>query len=522
MKKIIIALITGFFMNACTDGFEEGNVNPYEISDESLTQDFNHIGSYYPTMLGNLYGNQVEDNLVQESFAQHMGIPSVFAGGDNNTTYNITWNSYWDRIYGSVMAPARKVIIKAEEGGYSVFSAWATLVKILGISRLTAVHGPVIYSDYGSQFSTVNYDSEEALYSKLFSQLDEVLAVFNANTVYAGMVKFDASYGGDVNKWIKLVNSLRLRLAIRISNVAPELAKTEGEKAIADAGGLITSNDENFLISLYGSKIYLYVICHEWDDTRMGATMESFLIGLKDNRIGSFFAPVSDLSLVTDHPDWAYKGIRSGAEMIAKGDRTSFSKINLSFKTVATRRFLTAAEVSFNLAEAALRGWAESGDAKTNYENGVKLSFSDWGASGVDEYLADASSTPINYTDPVSTPVNDFISRSTVTVAWNELDNNELKLEKIITQKWINSFTDALEPWVDFRRTGYPKLPHVYKNTSNSTWGVIAADEWIKRMPFVTSERTGNSEGVANAVATMKNGDLISTRLWWDTGEPNF
>jgi hypothetical protein len=178
---------------------------------------------------------------------------------------------------------------------------------------------------------------------------------------------------------------------------------------------------------------------------------------------------------------------------------------------------MTAADVSFMKAEAALRGWALAGDAKANYENGVKLSFADWGAGGVDAYLADATSKPINYVDPKDAR-NNFTAASTITVAWNDADPNELKLEKIITQKYINSFTNTLDAWVDFRRTGYPKIPTVAKNDSNSDWGVVPANEWIKRMPFVNGERTGNKAAVDAAAATMGAGakDEINTRLWWD------
>ena len=80
------------------------------------------------------------------------------------------------------------------------------------------------------------------------------------------------------------------------------------------------------------------------------------------------------------------------------------------------------------------------------------------------------------------------------------------------------NFTNSNEAWVDFRRTGYPKIPNVAKNDSSPDWGVIPADQWIKRMPFVNGERTGNKDGVADATTKLGGPDLISTRLWWDTG----
>lgn len=286
---------------------------------------------------------------------------------------------------------------------------------------------------------------------------------------------------------------------------------------MSDAAGLIASNGDNFNVSLYGNKLPMNVICFEWGDTRMGAGMESFGVGLKDNRIASFFAPATDKTLYPDHPAWPFKGIHSGAFLDAKDQRLTYSTVNESFKAVTSRRFFTYSEVCHLKAEAALRGWTGAGDAKTNYENGVKASFADWGAGGVDAYLADATSKPINYVDPKDAR-NNWTSRSDITVAWNDADSNERKLEKIITQKWLNNFTNTLEAWVDHRRTGYPKLPLNTKNDSSADWGVIPADQFIKRMPFINGERDNNKDGVADATTKLGGPDNIASRLWWDTG----
>ena len=520
MKKIIFAIILTLGFMACTDNFEEANRDNYLISDEELEQDFNLLGSPFQNMLFNLFGHQTEEDLLHDNWTRMLGTPTPFVGGVNNTTYYMRWNSYWGRIYGSVMSPALQVVKQADEGGYEVFSAWAKMLEVLAISKLTAYHGPVIYSNYGVSGQAHIYDKEDVLYNKLFADLDAIQAVFATNTAYKGLAKFDASYNGDVAKWSKLVNSMRLRLAIRISKVAPALAKTQGEKAMSDPAGLIAANSENFNVSLYGNKLPLSVIAFEWGDTRMGSGMESFGVGLKDNRIASYFAPVADASLVTDHPDWPYKGIHSGAYLAAKDQRLPYSTPNESFKNVTSRRYFTYSEVCHLKAEAALRGWAGAGDAKTNYENGVRASFADWGAGGVDAYLADDTSKPINYVDPKDER-NNFTSRSDITVAWNESDTNERKLEKIITQKWFNNFTNSLEAWTDHRRTGYPKLPYNSRNDSSTDWGVIAPDDFIKRVPFIDGERNNNKDGVADATTKLGGPDNIATRLWWDTGNVN-
>lgn len=521
MKKIIFAILILISVTSCNYDFVAENQNPYTLSSGALTQDNNLLGSPFSSLLSNLSGFQVDDNLLNDCFARQMATGTPFASGVNNTTYYPTWNTFWDERAYSIMSGSKPVIDNAKKYDLPLFADWAKLVRVLVMSKATAIYGPVIYSKYGTSGSTVLYDKESDLYNTFFAQLDTIQTDFKANSTYSGFKKFDASYGGDIPSWMRLVNSMRLRLAIRISKVAPTLAKTQGEKALNDPAGLITDNKYNFTTSLYGGKLPLAMICMEWDDTRMDAAMESILIGLKDSRIAAFFQPATDNTLYSDHPTYPYKGIRNGAFLANKDQHIKFSKINDSFSTVTYRKHFTASETYFLMAEAALRGWAGAGDAKTDYETGIKLSFADWGASGVDAYLADATSKPIDYIDPKESK-NNFVSRSTVTVAWNEADSPELKLEKIITQKWINTFTNSMEAWVDMRRTGYPKLPFNSKNDSNDSWGIIGATDFIKRMPFTNGERTSNAAGVADATTKLGGPDKISTRLWWDTGASNF
>lgn len=522
--KFYLLFVGLLALNSCTEDFAELNTNPYQITDESLKQNFNHIGAYFPSMLKPIIGDQVEHNLLNDSYVRHYATPTPFVGGVNNTTYYIRWNHfYWNNVYNKIMAPARQVIQIAEADGYDMFVQWATLIKIVAASRLSAYHGPIIYSNYGTQ-GAVMYDSEQELYNKWFSELDAIVAAFSANTSYTGFKNFDASYGGNVSGWLKLANSLRLQLAIRISKVAPALAKTQAEKAVNAPGGLITTNADNFMISRYGDVFQEARICFSWGDTRMSASMESILGGYNDPRADKYWAPVSNSSLVADHPNFPYKGIRNGAFLASKDLHLPYSTINESFKTAGKRKVLDAAEVHLMLAEGSLRGWSVGGTAKDHYEAGVKASFAYWGAGGVDAYLADTNTgTPFDYDDVVeSGAVNDFTSRITNTVPWDEAASNEIKLEKIITQKWIAAYTNSVEAWVDHRRTGYPKLPYNYQNDSSADWGIIPADDFLRRHPFKVDERTSNAAGYADAVTKLGGKDEIGTRLWWDTGGSNF
>lgn len=184
------------------------------------------------------------------------------------------------REYSNVMSPSRQVIRLAGENNLPLFATWAKLVRVLAMSRVTAIHGPIIYSNYGSTSASIMYDKESDLYNTFFLQLDSIQTDFSANKTYKGFAKFDPSYNGDITKWQKLVNSLRLQLAMRLVKVAPSLAKSQGEKALADPAGLINTNADNFLISQLGNIFPVAMICFQWDDTRMGGPIESFMVGL--------------------------------------------------------------------------------------------------------------------------------------------------------------------------------------------------------------------------------------------------
>ena len=103
MKKSFIAILFLVALTACTKNFEATNQNPYQISDEMLKQDYNLVGSPFSGMMYNLFGGQIEEDMCQDSWMGYLNTPTDFVGNSNNTTYYISWNSYWGRVYGSVM-----------------------------------------------------------------------------------------------------------------------------------------------------------------------------------------------------------------------------------------------------------------------------------------------------------------------------------------------------------------------------------------------------------------------------------
>ncbi len=523
-KFILVSIVFSLFVSSC-DNLEEFNVNDRNITDEQLLADFQSIGSNYRPIFENIYRYdpawkyQLQQNLNADVYSGYMTNPRPFRSGANNTTYNLVggWNDFiWTIPYSNIMNNVNTINeLTLDNDDFKALNAVNKVLKVEAMHRVTDVFGPIVYSNFGDFENAGIYDSQEDVYTTFFSELDATVDLLY-NVDDKAFQPFDMVYGNQADynykPWAKFANSLRLRLAIRISNVDPEKARIEGEKALASSAGLLESNADNFVI--HSDKVHpLSVIDNSWGDIRMNASMESILKGYGDSRMEKFFDQSGD------YPG-DYKGIRNGLplqagyadELEQKAAYVNFSALNGAVKDEVV--LMTAAEVYFLKAEAALRGWAGAGDMQSNYELGITTSFDQHGAGGASAYINDNTSTAIDYVDPVN-DANSIVAASNITIAWDDAADNETKLERIITQKWIAMYPEGEEAWSEYRRTGYPKL---FPVVSNQSGGTIDTNIQIRRIPFAISELSSNASGVAGAVSKLGGADNGGTRLWWDTG----
>jgi len=294
---------------------------------------------------------------------------------------------------------------------------------------------------------------------------------------------------------------LRLRLAMRVVKYDAQWAKTEAEAAVA--AGIITSNDESFTVSGLGYFNPLAAISGGWNDISISANLESILGGYNDARLAK---------MATGN-----KGMRSGIPNLSDYDyHPVVSYVNVSTSDPAN--LLMLAEAYFLRAEGALRAWnMGSGDAKSFYEAGVKASFEQWGAS-IGDYLS-SDNVPADFVDQLQPAIASSPAVSKVSPKWDDAASNEVKLEKIITQKWIAGFPEGINAWAEWRRTGYPKLFPIVKNDSQ---GAIPTELGVRRLPFSSAEKSGNAAGYADAVQKLKGADTGATRIFWDIDKANF
>ncbi|SEW38765.1 RagB/SusD family nutrient uptake outer membrane protein [Chitinophaga arvensicola] len=513
--RLFLLLVVLTYGIACTKNFEDYNTDPNKVTEDQLKGDGQDVGSFFPNMQTSImrvvdWEYQTQQNLNADAYSGYMASRNPFIGGKNNLTYSMvpSWNTTaFDLGYSNVMSNWL-VIKQRAETVKPDFYAVATILKVASIQRVTDLYGPLPYTRYGEGGFTAEYDAQDKIYAAFFEELTKAAAVLSAYVKEHPGAKpfqnFDLLFDGDYIKWVQFANTLKLRLAMRLTYVDATTAKQKAEEAVAAENGLLAG--EGVYVHQVNGTTYmnpLASISNSWTDINMGAPMESYLVGYKDPRLGKYFTT----SIESTN---GYKGIRNGINIVATDDYKSFSYLNI--KNEDLMRLMSGAESYFLRAEGALRGWNMGGTPQALYETGIKASFAEAGAGASETYVQDNTSKPAAYIDPKNN-ANNANAPTTITIKWEETAAFEQKLERIITQKWIALYPDGQEAWSEFRRTGYPKLFPVIVNFSG---GTIPAGTYVKRLPFPQSELSNNTAAVAKAVQLLGGADNGGTRLWWD------
>lgn len=513
-------------MTACTDGFEDLNTNKYEATEEMMETDNLKIGAYYSQMqsrvvlfddgTGNCLSSdyQVAQGLAHDLYSGYIGPSGTWRNGQgHNAHYSFVdgwYNQLFSRAFSELMPAWQTVSKQAEEMSLPQIKAMADIVKVEGMHRVADSYGPIPYLSFGSGNLSATYDALDKVYEQFFAELDEAIDILTpyAETGAKLLSDYDYIYEGDVTKWVKFANTLRLRLALRVVYANETLARTEAEKSAANPIGFIENKNERAEL-LHSRLTYFhpnYDIAYNFNagEIRMAASMDSYMNGYQDPRLDKYFVKAAD---------GKFHGIRLGVLNINadKYSGSGISNLNID-KGTTPIVWMTAAESHFLRAEAALRGWNMGGSAQSFYESGISASFAENEAGNASSYISNKTRKPADYSDPTGDS-NNHAAMSTITIAWEDGATFEKNLERIITQKWIAMYPDGCEGWTEYRRTGYPKLFPVVRNMSN---GLVNTDLQVRRLPFPTSEYRTNEAGVQTGIDALGGPDNGGTKLWWD------
>jgi hypothetical protein len=471
------------------------------------------------TVATNVAGNyQIAQNLFSDQYAQYFACEATYFPSDRLFIRQDWVGAAFNPMYTSVVPQLQTIFQSTDPGSaeYAIANIW----WVYTFHKITDYWGPIPYFNAGQPGLTVPYDPQDKIYDDFFKRLDSANTTLKTKTAETPYGSFDLIYGGDVNKWIKFGNTLRLRLAMRVSKVDPARAQTEGETAIAN-GVMTTSPDDDALVlrSLKGGNNNGLSIMSDWNEFRMSASMSSVLNGYKDPRMPVYYLP----AVATGK----YQGLRNGLSIAQLGDPQNahtnnshagprWASLNYPGGTAdpleTPQNVMATAEAYFLRAEGALLGWNVGGTAQAMYEGGITNSLIQWG-------ITDAT-TISNYINSTATPIapGDYLNSPPMTnIPVKFGATAAVQLEQIATQKWIALYPDGMEGWADYRRSHVLKLYPVANSDNPDIPDPTAPNsQWIRRIPFLTSEYQTNGTEVNKAVGLLGGPDKITTPLWWD------
>lgn len=367
--------------------------------------------------------------------------------------------------------------------------------------------GDICYSEAlkGQENLTPKYDPQEDIYKGIFKDLKDAVAALNVN---GAVVKGDVVYGGDVTKWKKLGNTIRLMAALRLSKKYPnngQLAQVEFNDAATNAAGIISSNADNFKITPPGGpqgSVFQnpwYATYFSRDDYGISKTMTDLMAGLGDTRMSAFATNSVGFpyGLTRDLAISFTNSINNGhGRVLATGKRTETSPIVL----------IGASQALLAWAEGLERGWATNGSAQTAYEAGITASFGEWGVAMPAGYLTSAAANYSSGTGVASIGQN-AAPWDAIPAAQNASTNTPLK--RIQLQRYIAAFPNGNEGWAEWKRTGVPDLKPTRFATSSSK-------QIPRRFVYGTGEGSTNPAQLAIAVGRLPGGDTQDSKVWWD------
>ena len=417
--------------------------------------------------------------------------------------------------------------------------------------EVTDIYGAIPYLDHKSnvQSNPFEFNKGYDIYSAIVKNIDDIVNVFdnfeNRPDWYKEKIQnvldfYDVmTIDKQISTWKRYANSLKLRMALHIVKYDKNIAKTWAEEAVAS--GVIEGQMQQVVLCTltdFFASHPLKVIMSSWNDSRANASFISMLASLKhpyyDYLVDTNSHDMVNVNTGEVTPQGTVKvGLRAGLRMYngqqyESNTRTAYSQFTSDDFSYMPVYIMKWAEVDFHRAEGALYGWNMGGTPQFFYERGIENA--DCGdvfgyptnnyQSALEKYMELTEAVPFTYVDPEDS-VNNMESVTKIGVKWNDSDDHETKLEKIMTQKYIAIFPYSYEAWTDIRRTGYPKIFPVL-NPGLGDFSLNDGD-LIRRCHLPNSGIQAGVDDVNNSgLDAIGGADLYSTRVFWDIDKPNF
>ena len=456
MKKSFILIASILLIGACNNFDDDINTNPNEPSQASGPQLLASAMLSLPTLSSSPQGEFMAQYLAETQYVQASLYPQ------SSTSF---YTLYQDPLINI------ETVLKTSKANNELIVA--KILKAYFIWHITDRWGDIPYSEAlkGNVNFTPAYDTQESIYNALFQLLDEA-----NSTPVIGTLSSDIVYGGNMGRWKKLANTIRLLMALRLSKVNPDKGKQEFNNALA--AGVMTSNADNLVYKHLADE-------NNWSYWYGQVEVQSREWWALTKGIVDKMKPVNDPRL----PVYGDRN-RTNGEYVGQlfGDTQDFDTEKYSLLGAAIRKpdsqihLVTYAQLLFAKAEAAKLQWINGGDteAEANYKMAIEQSLLQWTGSS-----AGAAA---------------FLAQPGITY------NAATAIEQIATQRWIHLFMHGYEAWAEWRRTGFP-------NDLVSPAGAAVP----RRQIYVEAERFNNTTHYNEAVQRQFGGqESLYGRIWWD------
>ncbi|ALI99415.1 hypothetical protein DC20_11125 [Rufibacter tibetensis] len=409
-------------------------------------------------------------------------------------------NNLYNSFYADALPDLEYIINNSAQSPH--YTGIARILKAYTYSQIVDVWGDVPFSEAlkGTANVAPKLDDDATIYPELIKMLNAGIADLKQTSSVLSPGNNETIYGGDRTKWEKFANTLKLRLFLKYSEKEPAFAKAQMDALIASGGPFMASNSDNFQMSFVDAQSSQNSI-HQFEISRPSTFFPNkFLVDLmnsrNDPRRATYFTP---FPYTTNTATANYVGAKAGDDQSIRYSRmhtylrgnlkTPLTPVasgadagaivanaanNAAYTGAAPIRMLTFAEYNFIRAEHALRFGAGVAAAVPFYEAGIRASMADAGVSAAaDAYIL---------ANPLLTATN--------------------PLQRIIQEKYVANYGVALEPWNDWRRTGFPNISPVPTPLANV--------DYIPRSLYYPEAETNSNPNI-----TQKPD--MKVRVFWDT-----
>jgi len=470
-RTSVAVLLAGVALSAC---------NPKDFGDTNVSPN----GATTPITSALL--TQVESGLGGVAQSTNQGFYVQYYSElqyPGNSLYLQTAAS-WDAFYTGPLEDLQNIITLCTKSPTSVVGSGnpvnqiqiARILKAYEYSILTDRYGDIPYSKALNGDLAVAYDKQQDIYTDLFKELAGAVSSFTTNSP---AIKGDIIYNGDLTKWKKFANSLRMMLAMRLSKVDPATGKTQFMAALNDANGYISSNADNFTLTYVSTFPNSYSALSTASFFAISKTIADTLTTYADPRL-----PIYG-QLVNSKVKGVPYGLNTGhaQSWIAANPDYSLA-FDASLKTATSPVVIfPAAYVDLLRAEAALNpSYASGENALTLYKKGITDSWAQWGVTGdINAYTASLGTSAA------------------------------VTLQQVQLQTWLALYGTTQFAWDEWRRTGVPVLTPA-PDAVNLTKTIP------RRFQYPTTESlvNGDAYGVAIKAFPYGGNDTHDNKVWWD------